>query len=328
MSKQIKKKTLIIGSTFMLLLLGVGTWSKKIINLPTSGLVTGEKSKGVEVKKISSGTNDEGKSFITYSYTVTPDYATNKNVVVKSLAFTDTDVEDTPSNYVLVSIDNSASTFTVVQLSDFSHQLTLTLASQADTSVTAEITIDCKQKWLGFTSKTEYTFYNSSNSSTRDTTDNQIITQSNKGYSETYTIAIDHLRPSIETRSTVAAYECYSNSLTSDFVTTQNNILTTRDNELTIFKTYAEKYLRGEQFSFNDAMLLKNNINSKWSDEKKLSIMNYKYYGFCVEEDITLTLYSKKHTVRTKTYLAYYVSSFSLAINPTSLTVEQNQIIF
>lgn len=328
MSKQIKKKTLIIGSTVMLLFLGVGVWSSNITSLPNNGLVTEEKSKGVTVKKMSAGTNEQGQAYVTYSYTITPDYTTNKNIVVKSLAFTDGSVEDTPSNYVTVSIDNNASTFTVVQLADFSKQLSLTLASQSDESVTAVITIDCKQKWLGYTANTEYTFYNSSNNSTRDSTDNQLLNLSNQGYSEVYTIAINQLRPSVDSRTTVAAYECYSNSLTSDFVTTENDILTTSNEELTIFKSYAEKYAEGGQFSFNDAMILKTNVNNKWSDEKKLNIMNYKYYGFCIEEDVTLTLYNQKKTVRVKTFLAYYVSSFSLSINPTSLTVEQNQIIF
>ncbi len=328
MSKQIKKKSLIVGSTIMLLFLGLGVWSKSNTFLPNNGLVTEEKTKGVSVKKISSGTNEKGQAYVTYSYTLTPDYATNKNIVVKSLEFTDGSVEDTPSKYVSVSIDNSASTFTVVQLADFANQLSLTLASQSDTNVTAVITIDCKQKWLGFSSQIEYTFYNSSNASTRDSTDNQLLNLSNQGYSKVYTIAINQLRPSIDSRTTVAAYECYSNSLTSDFTTTTNDILTTSDEELTIFKSYAEKYASGGQFSFNDAMILKTNVNNKWSDEKKLNIMNYKYYGFCIEEDVVLTLYNQTQTVRVKTYLAYYVSSLSLAINPVSLIVEQNEIVF
>ena len=328
MSKQIKRKSIILGLTTMLLFGGLGVWSTQKTMLPNGDLVTNETSKGVTVKKLSSGTNSEGQTYVTYSYTVTPDYATNKNIVVKSLEFTDTSVEDTPSKYVDVKIDNSSSTFTVTQLADFSNQLTLTLASQINSAATAVIKIDCKQKWLGFTSQEEYTFYNSNNEVTLSTYDTKLAGLIDAGYTDTYTIEIEHLQPGVKNREIIAAYECYSNSLKGDYVTTENDILTTTDEQLLIFRTYVNKYLNGDQFNFNDVMLFKNEINEKWSDSKKLEIMNYEYYGFCVVQDITITVNGQEKTFRVKTYLAYYASSFSITIKPTSLTVEQNQIIF
>ena len=328
MSKQIKRKSIILGLTTMLLFGGLGVWSTQKMISPNGDLVTNETSKGVTVKKLSSGTNSEGQTYVTYSYTVTPDYATNKDIVVKSLEFTDTSVEDTPSKYVDVKIDNSSSTFTVTQLADFSNQLTLTLASQINSAATAVIKIDCKQKWLGFTEQEEYTFYNSSSSATQSSYDIQLAGLVDAGYTDTYTIEIEHPQASVINRETLAAYECYSNSLNGDYVTTANDILSSSDEQLVIFKKYASNYINGKQFSFNDSTVFRNEINEKWTDEKKLEIMNYKYYGFCIVQNVTMSLNNQEKIIKVKTYLSYYVSSFSITIKPTSLTVEQNQIIF
>lgn len=50
MSKQIKRKSIILGLTTMLLFGGLGVWSTQKMISPNGDLVTNETSKGVTVK--------------------------------------------------------------------------------------------------------------------------------------------------------------------------------------------------------------------------------------------------------------------------------------
>lgn len=330
--KKINFKKLLAFAFIPLLLLG-GLGISNIIKNSDNKINDGEIltdviSNGVTVKKLSSGTNDNGQSYVTYSYTVTPDYATNKNIFVKTLAFTDLSVDDNPSAYVNVSINNSASTFTVTQLAAFSNQLTLTLASEADITVTCDVTIDCKQKWLGFTTVNEFEFYFSqTGSTTLSGYDSNLRNSVDGGYSDIYTIPLTTSQASIS-REVVEVNECYSNNTSSGYVVSYDDLLTTSDEETLVLKSHVDSLLDGGSFNFNNCYSLKDPINNTWSDEKKLEIMNYKYYGFRVVEDATCTLYGETKTFRLYTYWYYYVSGLNISISPTALSVENNQVIF
>lgn len=99
---------------------------------------------GISIKAMSKVENPDGTVSITYSYTFTP-ASTNRIELVGALSFaqqTDLDV----STYLSYSINNSAQTFTITKLRDFSIQALFTLTSRANPSVSAVITIDCKQR--------------------------------------------------------------------------------------------------------------------------------------------------------------------------------------
>lgn len=331
MAKKKQKSGVLVALVALLLLGGAISFTKnfKIDDSNPGNIVTNVESKGVKVKKLASGTNSEGQAYVTYSYTVTPDYATNKNIIIKTLAFTDSSVSENPADFVNVTIDSSSSTFTVTQLADFSHQLTLTLAAEANIAVTCDVTIDCKQKWLGFTDETEFSIVNNNQNVTQSQIDSNMVGLVDGGYSDVYTIEIEHPTATIKSRTLIGAYEAYSNTKNAvDFIVGDVNVLESNDTELTVFNTHLERYLDGGQFSFNNGSYLKDSVNSNWSDEKKLEIKNYSYFGHKIVEDITFILNDQEQTFRFNTFLYYYTSSFGISIAPTAISAEQSQIIF
>lgn len=328
MSNKINKKTIIYSIITLLLFSSIGvTKIFKDDHGINNDLQTGVSTQGMKIKMLEQGTNDEGRSYVTYSYEVTPDYATNKNIAVKSLNYSNSDLNDA-NEYVEVEIDNNNSKFTVTKLQDFDKQIKLTLMCEGDNSVTADVLIDCKQRWLGFSNVDETAFHNTSYNAVKlDSYDNELFSIVDGGYSSIYTIPLTKETATIKERTTIKVVEVYSNSNNADFVELDENILTSENVEVTVLKSQIENFIGGSEFNLNNSMFIKNDINQKWSDQKKLEIKEYKFYGFKLTQDVTFLLYGEEHTIQVNYYMTYYVSSLSLTIKPTSLEIESNQII-
>lgn len=97
---------------------------------------------GLAIRQLSNGTDASGHETRTFGYTIEPSNASVKSVTL-SLAWTDATVTDAASDYFAVASDAAAQTITVVMLQRFSHQATLTVASESNASLTGKVTLDC-----------------------------------------------------------------------------------------------------------------------------------------------------------------------------------------
>lgn len=125
----------------------VRDWANGSTSSTSSGSSSSGSSSGtsiaaaVQIKLLTTGTDADGNETRTFSYTITPDNATNK-AITTSLAWTDSTVTDAISSYYSVSVDATAMTITVTMKQRTSHQATLTVASAANPSLTSKLTID------------------------------------------------------------------------------------------------------------------------------------------------------------------------------------------
>ena len=126
-----------------------GTWfSSEIKEAPEKGNMTAEvKATGMQVKRLSSVTNEQGHVTNTYSYSISPENATRKEMTI-SIAWNGEKQADI-GEVLTVAIDSSAQTFSITKLQDFDVQAKATIQSTANEDVKAEILVDCKQVFLG-----------------------------------------------------------------------------------------------------------------------------------------------------------------------------------
>lgn len=104
---------------------------------------------GIRIRMLSTGTDVDGKEYITVGYTLTPSNTTHTRIDA-SVAFKDSGVSGTASDYVTATVDTSAQTVKIKKVADFSNVITVTLEDHLDTSVNAAIDVHLKQRFLGW----------------------------------------------------------------------------------------------------------------------------------------------------------------------------------
>ena len=103
------------------------------------------KAEKIDIKKVVSGTDNQGHEYKTYSYSITPNDAYYHDVNA-NISFADSRVDG--SSYLTASVDTTNSTFTVTCLQAFDSVATLRL-SAAFGNAYCDIQIDYKQKITG-----------------------------------------------------------------------------------------------------------------------------------------------------------------------------------
>lgn len=106
-------------------------------------------SHGIGVKFLNTTTDGQGNVVKTFSYSIEPSDATDKDVLA-TIGWVDTGVSDPIGNYLTVALDSAASTVSVTCKAAFSHQAALKLVSDWQPPVSATVTIDYVKKFLGF----------------------------------------------------------------------------------------------------------------------------------------------------------------------------------
>ena len=110
-------------------------------------ILTKTAAENIQIKKVTSGTDNDGHEYKTYSYSISPNDAYYHEVTA-SISFADERVNG--SSYLTCSIDNTNKTFTVTCLQAFDSVATLRLKASWGTAY-ADIQIDYKQKVTGVT---------------------------------------------------------------------------------------------------------------------------------------------------------------------------------
>lgn len=104
---------------------------------------------GIRIRMLSTGTDVDGKEYITVGYALTPSNTTHTRIDA-SVAFKDSGVSGTASDYVTATVDTSAQTVKIKKIADFSNVITVTLEDHLDASVNATIDVHLKQRFLGW----------------------------------------------------------------------------------------------------------------------------------------------------------------------------------
>lgn len=354
-----KKKNNSIKTIFLILLVLLGITSgitvlhnnsnNSDVNLnSSSGLINDVNSSGIAIlKKIESGVTSEGYPYQTYSYEITPEDTTFKTIKVKSLEYATTPSEDDAeaSEILDVSINNTASTFTVNKIQDFDNQIILTLCCEMDENVCASLLVDCEQRWLGFNTDVNYT--------RRKELDNVLYSSltihdylksmfyiMEDNYSVKYTIPIDY-SDEYSYEDCSVAYSLidnstslvYLNTITSEdgySETTEYNDIRTIDiseNGANNIKTSVNALLNGDDSLTYDQFIsdcLQEYLNTQ--KEIRTLIDESDGFGFITKVNVTFTIGSNTVNFDMNIVVSTAVNNF--VVNPTSLNLESNSIIF
>lgn len=161
---------------------------------------------GIQVKRLSTGTNSNGKDYVTMSYEIAPAYTAQKSISISCRWKSAANQAELQSidNYLGVSIDNYDQTFTVTKLQDLPALAIVKLQSTFDESIYAEVEVHQRQKFLGFSNTTtlqkaqvdssmvtQATHSAFTNPYYRGWLQSEFISTFSNGFTSTYTDAID-----------------------------------------------------------------------------------------------------------------------------------------
>ena len=120
-----------------------------------SELQVEQQAENMRVALLNKTENQDGSISYTYNFTITPENATRKDIS-GTLSFIDG--TEGIEEFLTFSIDQANMQFTITKKADFSHRAQLVLKCNADPSVRATMTLDCKQHFLGFNDVSEKTY--------------------------------------------------------------------------------------------------------------------------------------------------------------------------
>ena len=330
MKKKTKIGTVLCCSTALLTILGgyllsnntgLFNWNNQIVrndnNNAGGELQTSETVENMSVALLNKSTNQDGSTSYVYTFTVTPETSTRKDIS-GVLSFVDgtQGIED----YLSFSIDQTNHTFTIVKKADFAHQARLVLSCNADPSVKATINLDCKQYFRGYSNVSEKTYkqiLSNEDSVVIDSIKTDGATEINaSNFSTVYTIGTYTGHRVEEMSATITGY------ITGDDIDDMS------DSGLTITNSYALS-----QVNFTDNFTLEDLQEIVYADSAlmpgtdALTFSQSDYFG--VAYDLTL-VYNTASVL--KTYTAHMIavaSTDDLDFGvPTGLTVESNAVVF
>lgn len=168
MKKKTRVGAVLCCSTALVTILGgyfltnrsIFNWGKPETNqnqmITNSDIQTTEILENMSVKLLKKTTNNDGSISYEYSYSVLPEGSTRKDITGNLFFIDESEGID---DYLIFTIDEVKSTFTITKKADFSHQAKLELSCNANPNVKASITIDCKQYFKGFNNVNEKTYH-------------------------------------------------------------------------------------------------------------------------------------------------------------------------
>lgn len=168
-----KKTPIIMGSLAALLILGVSGYAlyrhfgppSSSSSLDSSSSQAADSSlnsqtvaaEGANIRMLTKGTDINGYGYITYSYIITPDNATDKTVVA-SLNWENSS-SDPLSSYMACSLNMGEQTVTVTKLQDFSNIINLRIEAKSNPEAFATVAIHCDKRFLGWKSSSSTDTY-------------------------------------------------------------------------------------------------------------------------------------------------------------------------
>lgn len=152
-----KKKQIVVLAASAALLLGAGGLAACAFFNATpnpedqvEGNDSGDviRNEGIEVKFLSSKTNEDGTFSKTFTYEITP--AAAPQDVKLAFAWQDSSATGNIADFVSATSDSSAKTITVTCKKAFSTVINLTIQSTLNAGATAKVTLNYVQKWVGW----------------------------------------------------------------------------------------------------------------------------------------------------------------------------------
>ena len=283
----------------------------------SSELETNIDAEDMSVKLLNKTVNQDGSTSYTYSYVITPESSTRKDISGQ-LSFVDN--TEGVSNYLTFSIDVTNMTFTITKHADFSHQAQLVLSCNANPSINATITLDCKQHFLGYSNVNQKNYQYLLDEDDVVTIDYLKNDGANEidadNFSTEYTIPTD------------TAWRVSGINVTSYVYLTGNDVDDMDDAPLVIDNTYSiRSYRFAQDFSIDNIQELLNLDTPVMPETRALEFSNNAYFG--VRYNLAIS-YNTANVIKvfnaTVTMLA---STADLEFNlPETLTVEESHIIF
>lgn len=266
------------------------------------------KNNAITYELESSTANEQSQIVETYSFDLNYEDGLNHNLVIDSIKFSKNSDLD-PNEFVDAVVDNIGKTITITKLQDFSIPIILQLKDDKNDYDFVRLTIDCYQRWNGFKSTTQKTFYKNVSELVHlynSDLENEMFDAMNNGFTDIYSVKFDFNYNYEIDRTYVSAYECYSTNLVRNYVVSEEDILDLTDSSLSFFKDE----INDLTFHFQDSQASK--IAENWSDEKKTVISGYSYYGIVLTYKATYKFMGKQKTVKIITYLVYNVTNLNL----------------
>ena len=269
------------------------------------------------VKHLTTVYNRNGTISYTYSYIITPNNATHQNINGE-LSFIDgtQGVED----YLTFSINQETKQFTITKLADFSHQARLTLRAVTDPNVYANVTIDCKQHFLGYNSTVEKTYTKVLTSGDPivydEIADDGARSVNATNFSTEFTI------PTTEhwSVSNVRVYDKkYISGNTEDEMM---NVDLTIDES---FAFYDETFT--DEFTLQDLYDMVLTDSALFSDEQIAECSHKKLFGIWYIYEFTYLTAGVEKTLNSRMFVYTNTSNLNLG-NPTKIEVEEPNVVF
>lgn len=299
---------------------GLFNSNKQIINKENnqdSGLQISQEVENMTVALLNKNENQDGSISYTYTFTITPDNATRKDIS-GNLFFVDN--TEGIENFLEFSINQQDSTFTITKKADFSHKARLVLSCNADPSVKATINLDCKQYFKGFNDVSEKTYHklldSEHNMALNEIKNDGASSINADNFSTIYTVATRTKWRIEETVPTVTGY------LTGD------NIEEMTDSGLTITDSWAIKQANFDgDFSLTDLQDMVYEDSALMPGTEALSFSQKAYFGVAYDLNFTYSVANvlKKYTA----HMVVVASTADLDFGvPTGLNVESKSISF
>ena len=326
--------------------------SNNTVNVDTSsGLINDVNSSGIAIlKKLESGVTSEGYPYQTYSYEITPEDTTFKTIKVKSLEYATTPSEDDVevSEVLDVSINNTASTFTIVKKLDFDKQVMVTLCSEIDETVSSSLLIDCEQRWLGFNVDVideDYSLYSfplNNECYTEINVDDVLVTIYDfmvNNFSSKYTLETD-FSETLSYKNCIKSYSVVNDSCSLVYITEafkRTPVISPSscieilnfnlsDDSHSMINSLNCFFDNSDYLSFNQFIYDCNQEFCNLSTYDQSIIMEQYGFGFKCKLNVNFELYDSFVNFDYDFFVACSPSQF--VVDPSSLVLESNSIIF
>ena len=114
-----------------------------------SSLTVDKVESNLRIKYLKTGTDEQGKEYVSFNYEVLPAEANDKTVSL-NLSWSDNSVTDNVNSHLTYTHTQEEYFVKVTMLAKANHQAKMTLTSNANNNAKASILIDFEQEFLGF----------------------------------------------------------------------------------------------------------------------------------------------------------------------------------
>lgn len=286
--------------------------------------------KGTGISSLSTGIDSNGHATQTFNYTISPSTASNQNITL-ALGWTSTGVTETVSSYLTASQDSANKTITLTCLAAFSNQATLKIASVADPTKSASVTVDYEKKFLGWgTNNISVVNVDTSASSSyaASTSFDELVAARSLGYSvysvdKTYT-------PTYTLGSPTSFLGIVSDSATgtASFVSNEDNFASFGGTEHGTMPSKCYTAADGYSATFDKSAAL-SQIQA-WvaslTDAQKAEVMAYAYIGYYFTQPFNITLGGVTTTQSVQFHVLAPKGSINVAVS--GISAESTSIKF